>query len=75
MISMIGGILDQDTGQCMVLDHDFQHMGMGERALLRGGSIGFVFQAFNLLPCRLLARMPHKKSQLHTPSFYQIVFL
>jgi putative ABC transport system ATP-binding protein len=50
LISIIGGILDQDTGQCLVLDHDFQHMRTGERARFRGGSIGFVFQAFNLLP-------------------------
>lgn len=50
LISIIGGILDQDTGQCTVLDHDFQHMSTDERARFRGGSIGFVFQAFNLLP-------------------------
>jgi putative ABC transport system ATP-binding protein len=50
LLSIIGGILDPDGGQCSVLDHDFQHMGTGDRARFRGGSIGFVFQSFNLLP-------------------------
>jgi len=50
LISIIGGILDQDSGQCRVLGHDFLHMGTDERARFRGSSIGFVFQAFNLLP-------------------------
>src|SRR3981189_1935083 len=50
LISVIAGILDQDSGQCEVLGHDLKDMGQRERARFRGLSIGFVFQFFNLLP-------------------------
>jgi putative ABC transport system ATP-binding protein len=50
LISIIAAILDQDSGQCTVLDHDVRHMEERDRALFRGVSIGFVFQVFNLLP-------------------------
>jgi len=50
LISVIAGILDQDSGQCEVLGRDFKDMGQRERAHFRGLSIGFVFQLFNLLP-------------------------
>lgn len=55
LLSIIAGILDQDAGQCAVLDQNFQHMGATERARFRGLSIGFVFQAFNLLPSLTVA--------------------
>ena len=50
LISVIAGILDQDSGQCEVLGCDMKHMAQRERARFRGLSIGFVFQLFNLLP-------------------------
>ncbi len=50
LISVIAGILDQDSGQCEVLGRDLTHMDQRERARFRGLSIGFVFQLFNLLP-------------------------
>jgi len=50
LISIIGAILDQDSGKCEVIGHDLQSMDQGERARLRSSSIGFVFQVFNLLP-------------------------
>ena len=50
LISIIGTILNQDGGQCVVLDRDVEKMDEAERALFRGTSIGFVFQLFNLLP-------------------------
>src|SRR5215469_14500074 len=50
LISVIAGILDQDSGECKVLGHDFKHMNQRERARFRGASIGFVFPLFNLLP-------------------------
>src|SRR5262249_28989461 len=50
LISIIGTILDQDGGQCVVLDRDVEKMDETERAFFRGTSIGFVFQLFNLLP-------------------------
>src|ERR1022692_3807617 len=50
LISVIAGILDQDSGQCDVLGHDLKHMDQRERARFRGLRVGFVFQLFNLLP-------------------------
>jgi putative ABC transport system ATP-binding protein len=50
LISVIAGILDRDGGECDVFDHDFQKMSNGHRTRYRGQNIGFVFQAFNLLP-------------------------
>ena len=50
LISVIAGILDQDSGQCEILGRDLKDMGPIERARFRGLSIGFVFQLFNLLP-------------------------
>ncbi len=50
LLSVIAGILDQDSGQCDVLGRNFHTMGQMERARFRGQSIGFVFQLFNLLP-------------------------
>lgn len=50
LISIITSILDQDAGRCEVLGRDLHSMSDDERARFRGESIGFVFQAFNLLP-------------------------
>jgi putative ABC transport system ATP-binding protein len=50
LISVIAGILDQNAGDCRVFGHDFKHMAGGAKTKYRGQTIGFVFQAFNLLP-------------------------
>ncbi len=50
LISVIAGILDQSHGDCTVLGHDFSRMSNTEKTIKRGALIGFVFQAFNLLP-------------------------
>lgn len=50
LVSVIAGILEQDSGQSEVLGKDLNRMGKAERARFRGLSIGFVFQMFNLLP-------------------------
>jgi len=50
LISVIAGILEQDSGQCEVFGRDLKGMDGKERARFRGTSIGFVFQLFNLLP-------------------------
>src|SRR5882672_11093462 len=46
LISVIGAILSQDSGECVVLGRDVQRMSQSERAQFRGASIGFVFQMF-----------------------------
>src|SRR6266511_5966449 len=50
LISVIAGILYQDDGDCLVFGRDVNHMGQRDKTRYRGQNIGFVFQAFNLLP-------------------------
>jgi len=50
LISIIAGILDHDGGKCVVLDNDLKALGENRRTMFRSFNIGFVFQAFNLLP-------------------------
>jgi putative ABC transport system ATP-binding protein len=50
LISVIAGILDQTAGQCIVLGQDFSRMSNTAKTTARGSMLGFVFQAFNLLP-------------------------
>jgi putative ABC transport system ATP-binding protein len=50
LISVIAGILDRDAGDCAVFGHDFSRMSPRDKTRWRGGTIGFVFQSFNLLP-------------------------
>ncbi len=50
LISIIAGILDRDEGECLVFGADFSTLSQHERTARRGRELGFVFQAFNLLP-------------------------
>ncbi len=50
LISVIAGILDQDGGLCEVFGEDLLHMRSGAKLKFRARNIGFVFQAYNLLP-------------------------
>jgi putative ABC transport system ATP-binding protein len=50
LISVIAGILDQDEGLCEVFGQDLLHLKPRDRLLFRARNIGFVFQAYNLLP-------------------------
>ena len=50
LISIIAGILDQSDGDCLVFDQDFKNMRAGDKTRYRGQNIGFVFQAYNLIP-------------------------
>ena len=50
LISVIAGILDQDSGECTVYGKNLNAMKQRDRTAFRGTNIGFVFQAFNLLP-------------------------
>jgi putative ABC transport system ATP-binding protein len=55
LISVIAGILDRDEGECLVFGKDFNRMGQREKTKWRGEHVGFVFQAFNLLPTLTVA--------------------
>jgi len=50
LISVVAGILDYDEGECRVFQHDLQAMGQRDKTRYRGQNVGFVFQAYNLLP-------------------------
>jgi putative ABC transport system ATP-binding protein len=50
LISVIAGILERDEGECRVFGQDYAKMSTREITHWRGQNIGFVFQAFNLLP-------------------------
>jgi putative ABC transport system ATP-binding protein len=50
LISVIAGVLRGDDGECRVFGRDYKEMKELETTVFRGRSIGFVFQAFNLIP-------------------------
>jgi putative ABC transport system ATP-binding protein len=50
LISVIAGILDHDEGDCVVFQQDLRALGQGGKTRFRGQNVGFVFQAYNLLP-------------------------
>lgn len=50
LISVIAGILTQTEGECLVGDRDLNHLPDEEKTAYRSQHIGFVFQAFNLIP-------------------------
>lgn len=50
LISVIAGILDQDEGSCALFGEDLQQMRSKDKLNFRAQNIGFVFQAYNLLP-------------------------
>jgi len=50
LISVITGILNQDAGECRLFDQEWTALPERAKTLYRGQHIGFVFQAFNLIP-------------------------
>jgi putative ABC transport system ATP-binding protein len=50
LISIIAGILDQSSGDCHLFGQNLRDLSQEERTRYRGQNIGFVFQAFNLIP-------------------------
>ena len=50
LISVLAGLLERDSGDCSILGHDYEQMSLNETTIFRGQNIGFVFQAFNLIP-------------------------
>ena len=50
LISVIAGVLDRDGGECEVFHEDYQRLPDHETVRFRGQNIGFVFQAYNLIP-------------------------
>lgn len=50
LISMIGGILEQDSGECLILSQPINQLSESEKTHFRGKNIGFMFQHFILIP-------------------------
>lgn len=50
LISIIGGILQQDSGECLILGTAINSLQGEEKTKFRGRSIGFMFQYFSLVP-------------------------
>jgi putative ABC transport system ATP-binding protein len=50
LISVIAGVLSRDGGDCSVLGHDYIRMSADDTTRFRAQNIGFVFQAWNLIP-------------------------
>jgi putative ABC transport system ATP-binding protein len=50
LISVIAGVLSRDGGDCSVLNHDYVRMSGDDTTRFRAENIGFVFQAWNLIP-------------------------
>lgn len=50
LISVIAGILDHDAGECEIFGNDLKSMDDAVRTTYRGKNVGFVFQAYNLIP-------------------------
>lgn len=50
LISIIGGILQQDSGECLVLGTAINSLQGEAKTKFRGRSIGFMFQYFSLVP-------------------------
>jgi len=72
LISIIAGILDKSDGNCHVFGDDLSAMSTAARTLWRRERVGFVFQAFNLMPALnaaenvaiplLINGVPHKQA-------------
>lgn len=50
LLSVISGVLNHDSGNCIVFDQDLKHLPQRQRNRFRAENVGFVFQSFNLLP-------------------------
>lgn len=50
LISIMAGILTADSGTCSVLGTNLKEVSDKEKTQFRGKNIGFLFQAFNLIP-------------------------
>ena len=55
LISVIAGVLDRDEGECTVLGSDYSKLSSFEKTMFRAKNVGFVFQAFNLIPTLSIA--------------------
>ncbi len=85
LISIIGGILQQSSGECVVLGKPINSLAEEEKTKFRGQNIGFMFQYFNLVPTLnalenaaiplMLNGIPRAQAMEETKKFLQTVGL
>lgn len=56
LISIIAGILRQDSGECIVEGYNYLEMSAKELMEFRAQHLGFIFQSFNLIPTLSIAQ-------------------
>lgn len=56
LISIISGVLSYDHGSCKVFGSEISHLSARELNNFRAKDVGFVFQAFNLIPTITVAQ-------------------
>lgn len=55
LISVVAAILDHDEGEITVFDRSLGSMSQIQKTRFRGANLGFVFQAYNLIPTLTVA--------------------
>lgn len=50
LISIIGGILQPDSGTCSLIGQDINALSGEQKTIFRGTNVGFLFQHFTLVP-------------------------
>jgi len=50
LLSILTGILEQDSGSCLVFDEEINHLSSEKKTAFRKKNIGFIFQALHLIP-------------------------
>jgi putative ABC transport system ATP-binding protein len=50
LVSIVAGTLEPSDGDVQVLGHDLVSMSNGRKVRFRRNNVGFIFQAYNLLP-------------------------
>jgi putative ABC transport system ATP-binding protein len=55
LVSIVAGTLEPSDGEVVVLGQDLVAMGNGRKVRFRRDNVGFVFQAYNLLPALTVA--------------------
>ncbi|SFS10421.1 putative ABC transport system ATP-binding protein [Granulicella pectinivorans] len=65
LLSLISGVLTPQQGSVQVLGQELTRLSSGKRDTLRGASIGYIFQTFNLIPYLTVAENIAIPCRLH----------
>ena len=65
LLSLVAGVMAPSSGQLRVLGQDFSSISQAARDRLRGTSMGYIFQSFNLIPYLSVRQNIALPCQLH----------